>query len=77
MGRDYDHRAMGLCPHNFNSHARVGRDHRVFIGFKKFLDFNSHARVGRDKLRGVITNVSRYFNSHARVGRDWTNYITN
>ena len=56
--------------HNFNSHARVGRD-AVFVDENGVItDFNSHARVGRDAVfvdeNGVITD----FNSHARVGRD-------
>ena len=57
--------------HNFNSHARVGRD-AVFVDENGVItDFNSHARVGRDEPGGRARDHDKpHFNSHARVGRD-------
>ena len=56
--------------HDFNSHARVGRDGLILIIPMIMHNFNSHARVGRDRGRLKILGVVKNFNSHARVGRD-------
>ena len=34
--------------HDFNSHARVGRDSDIRTALQDTINFNSHARVGRD-----------------------------
>ena len=57
--------------HDFNSHARVGRDDGGLCevcGVEP--DFNSHARVGRDVIAAIENPDNTNFNSHARVGRD-------
>ena len=55
---------------NFNSHARVGRDHTQVEKVEQSLHFNSHARVGRDVYGFYVRGTCFDFNSHARVGRD-------
>ena len=70
MGRDQHDRLCSTQPHNFNPHARVGRDALRAEQAKGLQYFNPHARVGRDSGKYRRLSFRQNFNPHARVGRD-------
>ena len=55
---------------DFNSHAHVERDERVFKMTFEQMNFNSHAHVERDETAETIREYYSDFNSHAHVERD-------
>ena len=55
---------------NFNSHAHVERDNKLWELVDTGTHFNSHAHVERDFTNFSSLTPTVHFNSHAHVERD-------
>ena len=70
MGRDIFRCRLVPWGGNFNSHARMGRDHKD-IKTTLNIYISTHTPAwGVTQRQERLENINQNFNSHARMGRD-------